>query len=693
MDQAHDFLRNLALVLGVAAATTILFQRLHQPVVFGYLLAGMIVGPHIPIPLVADVVTIQTLSELGVILLMFSLGLEFSLRKIIRFGPTAALIALVETSFMIWLGYSIGRLFGWTITESLYAGAIIAISSTTIIVKAFAERGVRGKFTDIVFGVLIVEDLIAILLLAILTAVSTGTGISAASFSVTAGRLVAFLVGLIVVGLLIVPRLTRAVVRLNRPETTLVASMGICFSYALLALTFGYSVVLGAFIAGSLVAESGEEKLIAELVHPVRDMFVAIFFVAVGMLIDPTLVARHWRAVLVLTLAVVVGKTVAVALGTFLTGQGMRTSIKSGMSLAQIGEFSFIIAGLGLSTRATREFLYPVALAVSALTTLLTPWLIRGSDTVARYVDRKLPKPLQTFVALYGSWVEQLRAAPLEKTDRSRTFRLVRLLVVDAVLLAAIVIGASLAMETAAAFLASRTGTPTGARLIVVLVAALLALPFSVGIIRTARFLGLALAQRALPAVERGKVDLALAPRRALVVTLQLGIVLLIGVPLIAITQPFVSSFQGAAILVVVLGFLGVTFWRSTTNLQGHARAGAQAIVEALAHQTRGKNAEIDPRALARVKQVLPGLGDAVPVRLDPASPAVGKTLAELDLRGLAGASVLVIIRGEERLLIPTGKEVLRVEDVLALVGTHEAVDAAKELLLPSPEQKGPATV
>src|SRR5437867_5856687 len=391
MQDAHAFLKALTIVLGVAAVTTVVFQRLRQPVVLGYIIAGLIVGPHVPIPLVADSAVVRTLSELGVILLMFSLGLEFSIRKLAQVGPTAGLTAVLQSSIMVWLGYVVGQLFGWTTLESLFTGAVIAISSTTIIAKAFDEQGVTGRLREIVVGILVVEDLIAILLMAILTAITSGSGLSAGPLAATIGRLAAFLVGLVAVGMVLVPRAVRAVNRLKRRETTLVASIGLCFAIALLAQAFGYSVALGAFIAGSLIAESGEERHVAHLIEPVRDMFAAVFFVSVGMLIDPTLIARYWPAVAVLTAVVVLGKVVGVSLGAFLTGSGMRTSVQAGLSLAQIGEFSFIIAGLGLVLHATREFLYPVAVAVSALTTLFTPWWIRASERVAAYVGRKLP--------------------------------------------------------------------------------------------------------------------------------------------------------------------------------------------------------------------------------------------------------------------------------------------------------------
>jgi CPA2 family monovalent cation:H+ antiporter-2 len=685
MNNAHDFLQNLALVMCVAAVTTVVFQRLHQPVVFGYLLAGMIIGPHIPIPLVADEETVHTLSELGVILLMFGLGLEFSLRTLLQVGPTAGLIAIAQSSAMVWFGYLVGQAFGWTTLESVYAGAIVAISSTTIIVKAFAEQGIKGRVVDLVFGVLIIEDLIAIFLLAILTAISADGGVSTSSLAITAGRLVMFLAALVGIGLLVIPRLVRFIVRLNRPETTLVASVGICFAAALLALAFGYSVALGAFIAGSLVAESGEEKVVAHLVAPVRDIFAAIFFVAVGMLIHPELIAEHWVAVLVFTVVVIVGKVLAVSVSAFLAGYPVRTSVQTGMSLAQIGEFSFIIAAVGLSTGATRDFLYPVAIAVSALTTLSTPWLIRASGPVAMRIDRSLPKPLQTFGVLYGSWVQRVRGEPTAGTGRSRVRRLIGLILLDVILLAVLIIGTSLEAGRVGAILTGAFGISDAfAHAVVLTGAVVVAVPLLGGMIRSARFLGLLLALRALPAAGEGKVDLALAPRRALVVTLQLAIVLLVGIPLLAVTQPFVPPLRSAGVVLVLLLILGIGFWRSAMNLEGHARAGAELIVATLAQQMAKEESGRDSEAsweLERVHQVLPGLGEPRIVRLTDTSPAINQTLAQLNLRGLTGATVLAITRSGEPVVIPTGREILHAGDRLALAGADDSVAAAVAML------------
>jgi CPA2 family monovalent cation:H+ antiporter-2 len=670
-----DLLTDLAMILCVAAVTTVVFQRIRQPVVLGYLLAGLIVGPHVSVPLFADEGLAHTLSELGVILLMFSLGLEFSLRKLIKVGPTAGIVAVIQCSLMIWLGYLTGNLFGWTRYESLFAGSLIAISSTTIIVKAFAERGVKGPLAELVFGILIVEDLIGILLLAILTAVASGAGLSVTALALTVGRLAAFLVGLLVVGMLVVPRLVRLIVRLGRTETTIVASVGISFAFALLARKFGYSVALGAFLGGALVAESGQGETIERAIAPVRDVFAAIFFVAVGMLIDPHLVAQHWLAVLVLTAVVVVGKVAGVTLGAFIAGSGVRTSVRAGLSLAQIGEFSFIIAGLGVSLGVVGKFLYAVAVAVSALTTLLTPWLIAASDRAASAVDRWLPGALQTWATLYGSWVEDLRGRPRQQTAWRRIRRRGALLLLDLAAIAAIVIAASLNMSR----LVALTNMPAAtARVLVVVAALVLATPFGLGAIRLARALGLDVARQALPASDTG-LDLAAAPRRALLVTLQLAILLLAGIPLAAVTQPFLPSFPAVALLLVGLALLTVPFWRGATNLQSHVRAGAQVILEALATQSHEPGKGHAPAAdLARL---VPGMGEPTAVPLGPTCPAVGKTLGQLDLRGRTGASVIAIDRQEGPILFPTGETALRAGDELLLTGTDEAIRTAREEL------------
>jgi CPA2 family monovalent cation:H+ antiporter-2 len=687
MHLAHDFLRALTTVLCVAGVTTVVFQRLHQPIVLGYLLAGLIVGPHVAIPLVADREIVQALSELGVILLMFTLGLEFSMRKLVEVAPKAGLTAVVQSSVMMYLGYLTAQSFGWSSLASVFAGAIVAISSTTIIAKAFDEQRISGTLRELVVGVLIVEDLIAILLMTALTAMTAGGGLSMQIVVQTTGRLLLFLVGLVVIGLLIVPRVMRQVRKLNQPETMLVVGVGICFAGALVALEFGYSVALGAFIAGSLVAESGEGPTLEHLIQPVRDVFAAIFFVSVGMLIDPAVVAENWVLVLAFTLLVVFGKIIGVAFGAFLSGAGVKTSIRAGMSLAQIGEFSFIIASLGASLKVTGDVMYPVAVAVSAITTLTTPWLIKYGERTASFVDSRLPPALQTFATLYGSWVERMRSAPRGQADAESTRRMYRLLALDALLLAALVIGTSIYVDDMVRFLDSRLQLhAVPARVLLALLVIAIATPLCIGIFRVTHHLGVTLAEAALPELESGRADPSLAPRRALVAMLQFSAVLVVGLPLIAVTQPFLRGPQSGFALTMLIGLFGFSVWRSATKLQGHVRAGAQMFMAALsAPATTRRDARSD------VQQLLRGLGEPVAFRLQPRSGAVGRTLADLNLRGQTGATVLAITRGDGAVIIPTAQELLHAGDVLALAGTHEALEQATQLLA-EPSQRTAAT-
>jgi CPA2 family monovalent cation:H+ antiporter-2 len=674
MHGGRTILVDLALVLSVAAVTTILFRRLRQPVVLGYVLAGVIVGPHIPIPLFVDPERIHTLSELGVILVMFSVGLELSIRQLVRVLPTAGPTGLIQQGAMLWLGYLVGQAFGWTTRESMFCGAMVAISSTMVVAKVFAEQGVRGKVSELVFGVLVMQDLSAVLLLALLTALSSGAGVSGTALFLSSGRLIAFLLGMVIAGFVIVPRFMRFVRKLRSPETLLVTSIGLCFGLAVLAQELGYSVALGAFVAGSLVAESGEGERVEQLVRSVRDVFAAVFFVSVGMIVDPGMIVGEWPAVVVLTLVVLIGQVGSVSLGCFLSGNDVRTSIQAGMSLAQIGEFSFIIAGVGVKLGAIRPSLYPVGVAVAVITTFITPWFIRISKPVALYVDRRLPKRLQTFATLYGGWLEQLRGAKKDARGQSPG-RLIRLMLLDAAAIAFIVIGVSVNKRGLLHWLAG-LGFSRGLSIVAMMIGAFtLCAPFLFGILSLARSLGRSLTAALWPSAPAAGEG-GTAPPRALLVTVQLAIVLLVGLPLLALTQPFLPALYGSALFAVILAALGVTFWRSAENLQEHVRAGAEIIVAALARQ-----AEHPERlTLENVHPLLPTLGDLTPVNLLPTCAAVGKTLGQLNLRGLTGATVVAITRGTKG-IVPTAMEILQAGDVLALAGSHEVVEHAVTLL------------
>jgi CPA2 family monovalent cation:H+ antiporter-2 len=668
---AGTLLEDLALVLCVAAVTTVVFRRLRQPMVLGYLLAGVIVGPHVPIPLFADMERVHVLSELGVILVMFSVGLEFSVRKLVRILPTAGVAGVVQVSAMVWIGHTAASALGWTGREAIFAGALVAISSTMIVARTLAEERVEKETSEIVLGILLVQDLAAVVLLALLTPLSAGRDLPAAELAATVGRLALFLVGFLVVGFLVIPRAVRAVARLGGDETLVVTGIGLSFAAALLAQAVGYSVALGAFLAGSLVAESGEGAKVEHLVRPIRDVFAAVFFISVGMLIDPVALLDHWAAALIVTAVVLVGQSVAGTVAAFLSTGDVRRSVRSGMTLAQIGEFSFIIVGVGVSTGAVRDFFYPVAIAAAVLTTFTTPRMVRASGDVALFVDRVLPRPLQAVVSLYGTWLDRLRSRTPGDTPWARVRRGVGLLVADVACLAGIVIGASVGIVPGSRALGQAGLSPRGSRFAVLAIAALLALPFLVGLVRVALSVGASLASAASPPEGSDR-----PPRRAIVVTLQLAVMVVAGAPLLALTQPFVPTIPALVLGVALGAALGVAFWRNAAHLRDDVRAGAQIVVAALARQ-----AEHAVQDRVRRHEPLPGLGELTTVRLDASDAAVGRTLAEIHLRGSTGATVVAIHRQDAEVAVPTGHERLAAGDVLAIAGTDAAVESAREVL------------
>jgi CPA2 family monovalent cation:H+ antiporter-2 len=539
-----------------------------------------------------------------------------------------------------------------------------------------------------VIGVLIFEDLVAVLLIAILTAFSAAGESPTTVLPKTALQLIAFLAAIVLIGFFVVPRSVRAIVKLNDAETLLVFGIGICMGFAFLAQKVGYSVALGSFLAGALVAESGQEKILEHLLIPVRDLFAAIFFISIGMLVDPALLLRYWLPILVLTLIVVVGKIVSVTLGAFLTGNDVRTSVQSGFSMAQIGEFSFIIASAGLALGAIREFLFPVAIAVSVITTFITPGLIRLSGKIASSVDQHLPQPIQTFVTLYTSWIERART---RSHNPSRRRRLILIVLVDTLLLIIIIIGTSVGMAPLVELVEKLSNVkPSFSKWLVIGFACLLAAPFLIGMIRAARALGLLLAEQALPSAQTDKVDMAEAPRNLMVITLEYGMVLVLTIVILAATQPFLPAIAAAVLVLGIAVIAAVVFWQRASNLQGHVRAGGEMIIEALAKQSRSKSTQPekngenkkDSDVVGQLQELLPGLGTLHQVELNPSSGSIGKSLSNLNLHSLTGATVIAIIRQTVGVVAPGGSEILREGDILALIGTQDAVRSAKDVLL-----------
>ncbi|MBA6098062.1 MULTISPECIES: cation:proton antiporter [Pseudomonas] len=408
---AISFIQDLAVIMLVAGVVTILFHRLKQPVVLGYIVAGFIIGPHTPpFGLIHDEDTIKTLAELGVIFLMFCLGLEFSLRKLFKVGATAFIAAFLEIVLMIWIGFEIGRWFGWTTMDSLFLGAILAISSTTIIVKALNDLKMKNeRFAQLIFGVLIVEDILGIGIIALLSGIAVSGTVSSGEVFSTVGKLSLFMIVALVIGILLVPRLLAYVARFESNEMLLITVLGLCFGFCLLVVKLEYSMVLGAFLIGAIMAESRQLLKIERLIEPVRDLFSAIFFVAIGLMIDPQVLVEYAWPIVVITLAVVLGKMLSCGMGAFIAGNDGRTSLRVGMGLSQIGEFSFIIAALGMTLQVTSDFLYPVAVAVSAITTLLTPYLIRAADPLSQKLGNVVPGRLARVLSLYGEWLRNIQ--------------------------------------------------------------------------------------------------------------------------------------------------------------------------------------------------------------------------------------------------------------------------------------------
>lgn len=396
---------DLALILAAAGVTTLLFKKIKQPLVLGYILAGLLVGPHIKfIPTVTDNESIHIWAEIGVIFLLFSLGLEFSFKKLVKVGGSASITAVVEVVSMLLIGFVAGLAMGWSTMDSIFLGGILSVSSTTIIIRAFEELNVKHKkFAGLVFGVLIVEDLVAILLLVLLSTLAVSQQFAGVEMLTSILKLCFFLVLWFIAGIFLIPTFLKKTRKLMNDETMLIVAIALCLLMVLIAVKVGFSAALGAFIMGSILAETTQAEHIEHLTKSVKDLFAAIFFVSVGMLIDPRILIDYAVPVLIITLATILGKFLSSGLGALISGQPLKTAVQTGMSLAQIGEFSFIIATLGVSLKVTSDFLYPIAVAVSAITTFTTPYLIKASEPFYLFLERTLPKKWVAALQRYSS--------------------------------------------------------------------------------------------------------------------------------------------------------------------------------------------------------------------------------------------------------------------------------------------------
>ncbi|VVD99772.1 potassium transporter [Pandoraea morbifera] len=582
MHHAIDFIQDLAVIMLLAGIVTVIFNRFRQPVVLGYIVAGVIIGPYTPpFALIHDEKTIGILAELGVVFLMFSLGLEFSLRKLARVGVTAFVAALTEIVLMLWIGYEIGRFFGWGTMDSIFLGAMLAVSSTTIIVKALDELGMkRERFAQLIFGVLIVEDVLAIGMIALLSGIAISGSVDAGEATFTLGKLLLFMVVSLVVGILLVPRILAYVAKFKSDEMLLVVVLGLCFGFCLLVIQMGYSVALGAFLIGAIMAEARELHTIERLVAPLRDMFSAVFFVTIGLLLDPHVLATYIWPILVITVAVVLGKIVSCGLGAYLSGQDGRTSMRVGMGLSQIGEFSFIIASLGLSLKVTSDFLYPIAVAVSVITTLLTPYLIKSADPVTGWLGRAMPGRLSYVLGQYTQWLQSIHLTGDSAAIVTIVRRIVVSVAINLALVVTIFLGGAFFYRRFAELMSPWVSDPSLQSAVVWGAALVLSLPFLIAVYRKLKSLSLLLVELSVPPSLTGRYTFQVrrVVAEILPIAAMVGVILLVA----ALSASILPSTE--MIVLIVAGTVVLAVAMRSWFVRMHAKLQI-ALKETLEHQ------------------------------------------------------------------------------------------------------------
>lgn len=563
------FIRDLAIVMIVAGATTVLFQRLRQPVLLGYILAGVLIGPHTPGVLVGDPRAIADISNLGVVLLMFTLGLEFSVRKLRAVGMGVLVATVAEVGLMVWIGFGLAEAFGWHGMDALFLGAIVALSSTMVATRTLSESGRRRlPFAQLVVGMLVAEDMLTIVILTVLTAVALGGAVAAGTALTVIGHLGLFVVAGMILGLLLLPRLVDYVAGFGRDETLLVSVLAICFGASLFAAWMGFSVALGAFLAGAVVAEARQVARVIRLVEPLRDMFAALFFVAIGLKIDPAMLLQHALPALVVACVLIVGKTLTCSVGVFLVGHDPRSAVRTGLSMAQIGEFSFVIATLGMSLGVVSDFIYPLAVAVSVLCMAASPYLVRHADALADRLESVAPRSLRLLATSYSSWLENLKPVDDNAVLAAMLRRLLWHIAVNVMLVVTLfVVGAYVNTHNWAWF--STLGAGRDLRHSLIWAAALfLSLPMLIAIYRKAEALGMLLAELGIREHFAGGYTHAI--RSVLARLIPLATLLALGL-LVSVLGSAILPPRGVAITLVVAGvLLAVVLWRGLVRM--HAR-------------------------------------------------------------------------------------------------------------------------
>lgn len=653
MSHLPELITDLALILIFAGIITLIFKWLKQPLVLGYIVAGLLAGPYIKIfPSVLDLENINIWAEIGVIFLLFALGLEFSSKKLMNVGSTAFITAITEVATMLFVGYWVGTMLGWSAMDSIFLGGMLSMSSTTIIIKAFDDLGLRNqKFTGIVFGTLVVEDLVAILMMVLLSTMAVSQQFAGEELIGSILKVVFFLILWFLIGIFIIPVFLKKVKRLMNDETLLIIALGMCLGMVVLATKTGFSAALGAFIMGSILAETVEAEHIEHIIKPVKDLFGAIFFVSVGMLVDPAIVGQYAGPILIITLVTIVGKAIFSTSSVLLSGQSLTTSVKSGFSLAQIGEFAFIIASLGVSLNVLDDFVYPIIVAVSVITTFTTPYFIRLAVPFSAWLYRVLPEKTRVALDKYASGSRTINHESEWKKLLKNYFA--RLLVYI-VLLTAIYL---LSTRVLYPFIeVSYPGMQSWLNIVVCILTLLLMAPFLIALMSNknnsqALFMELWNDNKH----NRGRL-VPLVLLRVFVAIFFISIVL----------YTFFSFKEGlGTVLTIAILALFLVFRRDLSQyskLEERFLTNLNTREEA---EKRRHPLKASFNTMLNDKDI-----HLATVTVYPESLCVGKSLAELSFRKDYGVSIVKIIREEFRLYIPDGSERLYPQDKIVVVGT-----------------------
>ena len=652
MSQLTPLISDLALILICAGIMTLIFKKLKQPLVLGYIVAGFICTPHFKFtPSVVDSASIHIWSEIGVIFLLFALGLEFSFKKLMKVGGSAVISACTIIFCMILVGVFVGWTFGWNRMDCIYLGGMLAMSSTTIIYKAFDDMGLRQqRFAGLVLSILILEDILAIVLMVMLSTMAVSQNFEGGEMVYSILKLLFFLILWFVVGIYGIPLFLKRVRKLMSDETLLIVSLALCFGMVYLAALVGFSPAFGAFIMGSILSETIESEHIGKLVSPVKDLFGAIFFVSVGMMVDPAMIVEYKYQILVIVLAVLLGQTIFGTTGVLLSGQPLKTAMQCGFSLTQIGEFAFIIASLGVSLKVTSHFLYPIVVAVSVITTFLTLYMIRLAVPAYNVIDKYMPSRWRRLLDRYSSGAS---VANHSNNWKKLVIAIIRIVLIYAVLsIAVTALFLHFIVPLAIDMLGDLWGRILGAVLTITAIA-----PFLRAMImkknRSEEFKSLWSDSRFNHA--------------PLISIILLRIVIAIGFIVFIIENLFRASaalMVGIAIIVVCAMILSRFLKKQSIVLE-------RTFVRNLHYKEIQQEylGEKQPEYAGRLLDRDLHLSDF----LIPAESAwAGKTLRELDLGKKYDVHVASIIRGKHRLNIPDGNTCIFPNDLIQVIGTDE---------------------